>query len=809
MKFSEQWLREWVNTDADTQALSDQLTRLGLEVEAVTKLGEGLQQVIVGLVLSATRHPDADRLNVCQVSLGENSDPLTIVCGASNVRAGLKVAVAQIGAVLPGDFAIKRAKIRGVESFGMICSSSELGFTETSEGIMELPTDAPVGTELTRYLGLPDNVWDVSITPNRGDCFSILGLARELSASGWTLTPVTIQDIPASITDTLPVKLLAPADCPRYLGRIIRNIQSNAVTPLWMQERLQRAGIRSIYPVVDVMNYVMLELGQPLHAFDLHAISHEIQVRQSQPGEQVTLLNEQTLTLNEPALVIADDQKILALAGIMGGASSAVSANTRDVFIESAFFQPDAIRPTLRRLMLQSDAAHRFERGVDPELTRQAILRVSELVMQIAGGEAGPIIEVTDRKYLPKPQCIELRALRIERVLGIQLSKATLEQLLQRLNLQAQPTASGWQVTVPSYRFDLSIEEDLIEEIARLHDYSNIPSHTLQAPLNMLPASEHQLTLSRVRHFFADHGYREAINYSFVDPKLTALLDPQHTPLPLSNPISADMSVMRTSLWPALLQAALFNWNRQQSRVRLFEIGMCFFPGAPWMDEEKTDTVQFFQDSHLNLQQLSRLAGIVMGNVSPEQWGAAQRPADFFDIKGDLEDLFALTQDNSFEFVPGNHPALHPGRCAEIRSKGKLVGYLGELHPELQQTLELPVPAYLFELALAGILPAQLPTYTAASKYPSIRRDLAFIVEESIPYQKIQQIVQGAAGEALQNLQLFDIYQGQGIPAGQKSIALGLTFQLTSRTLIDEEVDKAVQQVIAGLTQNFQATLRE
>lgn len=803
MKLSENWLREWINSPANIHQWAEKLTCLGLEVESITPLGGNLDHLCVGLVQSVTRHPNADRLNVCQVNVGNGDAPLTIVCGGANVRVNLKVAVANIGAILPGNIHIKRSTIRGVESHGMLCSTSELGLSETSNGIMELPDDAPVGMALGEYLGLPDNILDVNISPNRGDCFSVAGLVRELSAAGqWPAISTPIKDVPVTCQDTLPVKLLAPADCPRYTGRIIRGIRRDAVTPLWMQERLRRSGIRSIHPVVDVMNYVMLELGQPLHAFDLATIDREIQVRHSKPGEKVTLLDGQTLTLQHPALVIADAEKILAMAGIMGGADSGVSATTCDIFIESAHFPPHAVRLTLRRLLLASDGAHRFERGVDPELPLSAMQRASELVLTLCGGQAGPVIELTESEYLSKPAQITLRAARIKRLLGITLTTAEIENLLHRLNFHVTATHDGWKVTAPSYRFDIAIEADLIEELARLHGYDNIPTHAMQGALTMQPAPEKQLTLSRIRHFFADHGYQEAINYSFVDPKLMALLNPSVPALPLSNPISADMSVMRTSLWPGLLQAALFNYNRQQTRVRLFEIGVCFYPAV-------SGDINFSQLKHDELQQLPRLAGIVMGNLSPEQWAASPRHVDFFDLKGELENVLALTKDPNFNFVPATHPALHPGRSAQIFRAGKPLGYIGELHPELQQTLALPLPVYLFELALEELLPATLPAYIAPSKYPSMRRDLAFVIQDHIPFAKIAQNVQSYAGEALQNVQLFDIYQGQGIAAGQKSIAMGLTFQLTSRTLIDEEVDTAVQRVIDGLARDFQAVLRE
>lgn len=792
MKFSERWLREWVNPKTDIQTIAEGLTMAGLEIESLTAIGNDLDGILIGKILTAEQHPNADRLRVCSVSVGDDNAPLTIVCGAANARAGIKVAVAMIGAVLPGDFKIKPAKIRGVESAGMLCSTSEIGLTETSEGIMELPEDAPIGKAFNEYLQLPDHILDLKITPNRGDCLSILGIAREVGViNKIPLQQLNEQSVRETITDTFPVKVLAPADCPHYVGRVIRGINPHAITPIWLQERLRRGGIRSIHPVVDITNYVMLELGQPLHAFDLTTLSQAIIVRHSEKGEQVTLLDGQTVTLPEPVLVIADAEKILALAGVMGGAASAVSTATTDLFIESAFFNPAAVRTTLRRLSVQSDSAHRFERGVDPELAAKAIERATSLLLEIVGGQAGPVITVNHHDQINKPKNILLRRGRITRLLGVELDDATVSDILQRLGMQLQPHPDGWEVTPPSFRFDMAIEVDLIEELVRIYGYDNIPSHSLETKLCMLPVQEHQLTQTRIRQYWVAKGYAEAINYSFIDAEMAARIDPENSALALSNPISAELAVMRTSLWPGLLQAALYNLNRQQTRIRLFEIGVCF------------------TDHKIKLQQQAKLAGIVIGSVSPEQWGVKSRSVDFFDVKGDLQGLLTLTGANgAFDFIATAHSALHPGRCAAVTRDGKNIGFIGELHPNLQQELGFPTPVYLFELALEAIAEAVIPAYAAPSKYPSIRRDLAFVVGEHVGYQEIQGKIASCAGEILKNVQLFDIYQGQGIPAGQKSIALGLTFQLASRTLIDAEVDQSIEKVINTLKQDFQAVLR-
>ncbi|HVV69498.1 MAG TPA: phenylalanine--tRNA ligase subunit beta [Gammaproteobacteria bacterium] len=792
MKFSTKWLHEWVNPDSNIDQLVEKLTMAGLEVESVTQIGAGLEGVLVGKVLAVTPHPDADRLRVCQVTVAEDVEPLSIICGAPNVRAGLKVAVAMIGAVLPGDVKIRQAKIRGISSSGMLCSAKELGLGEGQEGILELALDAPLGISISEYLSLPDHILDLSLTPNRGDCLSVAGVAREVAAICESeFHPLQPQTIPPVIDTVFPVSVNDGAACPRYTSRVIKGINPHAQTPLWLQARLERSGLRSIHPIVDITNYVMLELGQPLHAFDLKHLAGHITVRQSNPGETVTLLDGQTLSLEKPALVIADNEKILALAGIMGGEQSAVTTETCDLFLESAHFTPDAICPTLRRLAVKSDSAHRYERGVDPELPLAALNRLTELVLQITGGQAGPIICVEDTTQLPKPVTVSLRHQRIERILGISLDVTTVTQILQRLKMTFKPTAEGWEVTVPSYRFDIRQEIDLIEELARLYGYNRIEPKALQAPLTMQPVSEQHLSQSRVRTFWADRGYSEAINYSFVDPELSKLLNPKHPALPLSNPISADMAVMRTSLWMGLIKTALFNLNRQQTRVRLFEIGACFLQSA----------TEFTQQT--------RIAGISIGNKAQEQWGIKAAPVDFFDIKGDLEAYFDLTKNSEhYHFAPTQHPALHPGRSAELTYLGQPVGYVGALHPQLQQQLGFPSTVYLFELLLDAVAQAQLPMYITPSKYPSIRRDLAFIVDEQFSWRKIHDSIQACVGGMLKNIQLFDIYRGEGIAPGKKSIALGLTFQSASRTLIDEEVDTMVSQVIKTLNENYQAILR-
>jgi phenylalanyl-tRNA synthetase beta chain len=787
MKFSENWLRQWVNPNITSAQLAKQLTMAGLEVDAIENLSLPAE-VRIAEILEAQPHPNADRLRVCKVNIGEET-PLTIVCGAANARAGLKAPLAMVGAVL-GDLTIKKAKIRDVESFGMLCSASELGLEETSSGLLELAEDAPVGKSLAEYLQLPDQIIDVDLTPNRGDCLSIAGIAREVGViNRLAVNPVAIPEVQKSIPDTLPVKLLAAEHCPRYVGRIIRGIRTKAQTPIWMIERLRRSGIRSINPVVDVCNYVMLELGQPMHGFDLSAVSQEIRVRMAKAGEKITLLDGKEIELNTRTLVIADAEQPLAIAGVMGGVSSSVTQVTQDIFLESAFFNPQSIASASRSFQLFSDSSSRFERGVDPQLQIKALNRATELLLEIVGGKPGKIIEVTSEVNLPKQPTIKLRRERILRILGIKIADETVVEILNRLGMQTQVQQDGWEVLIPSYRFDINIEVDLIEELARIYGYTEIPNAKLQGSLNILPDPEQTLSLSKVRQLLVDKAYTETINYSFVDPKLETLLNPRTPALTLINPISSDMAVMRTGLWSSLISCALFNLNRQQSRIRIFETGLCFY------------------DREGHVIQEPRVAGLVTGSVYPEQWGLENRPVDFFDMKNDVEALLQLTGKQA-RFEAAEHPALHPGQSAAISLDGKKIGYLGQLHPQIQQTLEIDAPVYLFALNWNLLKSKTLTHYQMPSKYPSVRRDIAIIVEENVPIQQIRDTIATSAGELLKQLQLFDIYQGEGIDSGKKSVALGLIFQLDSRTLVDKEIDDAVQKVIQQLEHAFNAILR-
>ncbi len=788
MKFSEQWLREWVDPDISTEQLCEQLTMAGLEVDAVEPVAPAFSGVVVAEIISAEPHPDADKLQVCRVDAGQG-EPLQIVCGASNARAGIKVPAALVGAVLPGDFKIKKAKLRGVASFGMLCSAKELGLAEEAAGLFELPSDAEPGDDLRDYLQLDDVTIELGLTPNRGDCLSLEGVAREVGVLN--RLPLQVPAVaPAAVENehVFPVVIESAEACPRYAGRVIRNIDPTVETPLWMRERLRRSGLRSLSAVVDVTNYVMLELGQPMHAFDLAKLTGGIQVRMARPQEMLMLLNEQQVTLRENSLVIADQNGPVALAGIMGGAASAVSDTSRDIFLESAFFSPAVLAGQARSYGLHTDSSHRFERGVAPDLQVRALERATELLLGIVGGEAGPVTDIAVAEQLPRSPTIFLRDKQISRVLDTSIAGSETEQVLSRLGMDVRQRAEGWQVTPPGYRFDIAIEADLIEELARIHGYDKLPSVRPVAALTMRTRPETRLPMETVRHILTTRGYQEVITYSFVDPEIQRLLTPDCKPVALANPISSDMAVMRTSLWTGLLQTIAYNLNRQQGRLRLFETGLRFIPGDDGVQQEKM------------------LAGALCGPVEPEQWGSTAREVDFFDLKGDIE---ALTNRLPLQFQAKTHPALHPGQSACIYLHDKPVGWLGLLHPSVEKKLDLPRPVLLFELRLAEIQERNLPAFKEISRYPAIRRDLAIIVDEKIEAEAVLRCIRQRAGELLQDICLFDVYQGKGIDSGRKSLAFGLTLQHYSRTLEDREIDALLHDMVGEIERKFGGVLRE
>ncbi len=793
MKFSETWLREWVSPALSTEQLVEQITMAGLEVDDVTPVAGEFSGIVVGEVVACERHPEADKLQVTKVNVGAD-ELLDIVCGAANCRTGLKVAVAQVGAVLPGNFKIKKAKLRGQPSNGMLCSEQEMGLADSSDGIIELPQDAPVGQCIREYLQLDDVTIEVDLTPNRADCLGLLGLAREVGTlNDLDLNEPEVKAVAAVIDDTLPIKLSHPEGCPRYLGRVIRGINLSAATPLWMVEKLRRCGIRSIDPVVDVTNFVLLELGQPMHAFDLNTLSGGIDVRLGHKGEKLTLLDGQEVELDGDTLVIADDAKAVAMAGIFGGEATGVTDKTTDVFLECAFFAPLMIAGRARRYGLHTDSSHRYERGVDPQLQMRAMERATQLLLDIVGGKAGPVVEAVSDQHLPAAASVQLRRSRLARVLGISIEDTKVETILKRIGMQVNSTEQGWQAVAPSYRFDIAIEEDLIEEVARVYGYNNIPNLPPVAKLVMNAQREADLDLKRVKALLVDRGFQEAITYSFVDPSQQAVVHPGVEPLILPHPISVEMSAMRLSLWTGLLNALAYNQNRQQARVRTFETGLKFVPAAAGP-----------------LQQTPVIAGLISGKGVEAHWSMSTAVVDFFDAKGDVEAILALTNDAAqFSFKAEQHDALHPGQSARIYRDGQPIGWLGKLHPAAAKALDVSADTYLWELEQSALLNRKVPEAVAVSKFPANRRDIALVVKEQVCVGDMIEIAEKFGGNQLVGLDLFDIYRGKGIEDGYKSVAISLVLQDVTRTLEESEIQATVDTIVAALNQEFEASLRD
>ncbi len=789
MKISENWLREWANPDLNTEQLVSQLTMAGLEVDSVESAAPEFSQVVVAEVIACEKHPDADKLNVCQVMDG-GAEPVQVVCGAKNVRAGLKVAFAQVGAQLPG-FKIKKAKLRGVESFGMICSEKELQLSDAADGIMELPLDAPAGTALADYLDLNDTLIEIDLTPNRGDCLSIEGVAREVYANNDIVsTPVMIADVDSQIDAVFDVELQNVEACPHYVGRVIKGIDPAAETPLWMKEKLRRSGLRAISPVVDVTNFVMMELGQPMHGFDLNKLSAGIRVRNAEAGEKITLLDGSEVECRDDTLVIADHQHAVAIAGIMGGLDSSVDDKTQDIFLESAFFTPSLIAGKARSYGLHTDSSHRFERGVDPELQLRALQRATFLLQDIVGGKAGPVIEKSAADQIPATPWVDLRHARVERLLGIAVDQGNVEKILQKLDMTIESMSDGWRVKAPSWRFDINIEADLIEEIGRIIGYDNIPGSKEAAHVAMASFSETEVSLNQLRDVLVARGYFEAITYSFVSPQLQQILHPGQATLSLANPISSDMSEMRTRLLPGLIQAVQHNLNRQQPRIRLFETGLCFVPQG---DE---------------LIQRAHIAGVISGLQKNESWLAGKQETDFYDIKGDLESLMQLSSLDDFEFRASSNEILHPGQSADIYYRGGAVGFIGALHPSVLKALDIDEKLYVFELETECLQHKDLPAFRELSRYPSIRRDLALIVDQQVSAQQLIDSVKKLDSEIIQEVFVFDVYTGKEVIINRKSVALGLILQGFSRTLTDKDVEKTMSSVLQILEKEHNAVLR-
>ncbi|GAB2660593.1 phenylalanine--tRNA ligase subunit beta [Arenimonas aestuarii] len=790
MKFPESWLREHVATTASRDELSARLTAIGLEVEELQPLGDGLDGVVVAQILSCEKHPEADRLQVCQVATGAGT--VQIVCGAPNARPGLKAPLAQVGASLPGGMAIKAAKLRGVESNGMLCSAKELGVDADASGLMELPADATVGQPIGALLGLPDASFELKLTPNRADCFSVRGIAFDVAAAmGAQVTPMQIPEATIGHQATFDLVLDAGADCPRYCGRIIEGVDTGARSPLWLTERLKRAGLRPISPLVDITNYVMLELGQPMHAFDAGSLSGPVGVRRARKGESLKLLDEREAALDEGFLAITDNDRPVALAGVMGGWDTRVTDATTRVFLESAHFAPAAIIGRARKLGMHTDASHRFERGVDPELPRLALERATALVLDIMGGQAGPVSEAALPEHLPRPVAVALRRDRLRRVLGLVVPDADVERILRALGMQVAATAEGWAVTPPTRRFDIAIEEDLVEEVARIHGYENIPTSTPTGEVRLVAPSESRVADGVLRRQLTGRDFLEAINYAFVDGGLLATWQLQDGAVALANPLSADLGVMRTALLPGLVSALARNQSRQQSRVRLFELGKVFHQptdgGAPI--------------------ETPRIAGVACGPQSAEQWALDDRDVDFFDLKAEVEALLALSGAEG-EFRPDDSPWGHPGRSASVWRDGQRIGWLGHLHPRLARSLDLDGEVVGFEIDLAPLATRAVPRAGEVSRYPSVRRDIALVVPETTPFSALRASLQAALGALLRDVVLFDRYVGPGLESGSKSLAMGLILQDVSRTLTDRDADQAVATALEALDRDCGARLR-
>ena len=791
MKFSENWLRQHVPTAATREELAATLTAIGLEVEEVTPLGDSLEGVVVGRIVSAERHPEADRLQVCRVDVGQ-VEPLQIVCGAPNARVGLAAPVATVGSTLPGGMAISAARLRGVESFGMLCSAKELGIDADASGLLELPANAPVGARLTEYLALPDASIEIKLTPNRADCFSVRGIAYDVAAAtGAQVTRLEIEPVAAVSEATIAIVLDAGADAPRYCGRVIEGVDASRPTPPWMAERLRRSGIRPVSLLVDVTQYVMLELGQPMHAFDRAKLDGPVGVRAAREGEALRLLDGRDATLDPQFLVVTDADRAVALAGIMGGYDTRVTDATRDVFLESAHFAPGAIIGRGRRLGLHTDASHRFERGVDPALPRQAIEHATRLILDVAGGRPGPVAEATVEAHLAAPSPIRLRRQRLARVLGVAVADRDVERILGALGLGVEATGDGWTVTPPTRRFDLAIEEDLIEEVARIHGYDAVPTTLPAGVVPLAPASETRVEPGHLRRALAARDFLEAINYAFVDADWLSAWSMQRGAVSLANPLSAELAAMRTSLLPGLVAALGRNAARQQPRVRLFELGNVFHAGQPG-------------EAPLHTQ---RIAAVACGAAQAEQWGDPARGVGFHDLKGDLESLAAVSG-ATLAFRRSAPAWAHPGRSADVLRGGRVVGWIGQLHPRLLAGLGIDAEVVAFELDLDAVRERALPCAESLSRFPSVRRDLALRVAETAGWAALEASVRAAAGGSLRDLVLFDVYRGKGVETGFKSVAMGLILQEKNRTLTDRDVDAVVGDVVAALEREHGATIR-
>tara|TARA_R110002072_G_scaffold3149_6_gene23506 strand:- start:37747 stop:40119 length:2373 start_codon:yes stop_codon:yes gene_type:complete len=790
MKFSEKWLREFVNPDVNTETLMHQLTMAGLEVDGIEPACPAFDGLVVAEVKTVSKHPDADKLQICEVDCGDKA-LLTIVCGAANVRQGMRTVLAKVGASLPGMGELKPVSLKGVTSTGMLCSAKEIGLGDDHEGIMDLSVDEPVGKPLTEVIDSDDNIIEISLTPNRGDCLSIMGIAREVAVFNqvdFSVPEVRKSDVTASTSRN--VKLSAVSACPKYLGRVIENVDTTVKSPLWLTEKLRRSGIRSINIAVDITNFVMLEFGQPMHAFDNDVLRGEIEVRLPKSGEKIKLLDESEIDLKPDTLLITDESGPIAMAGVMGGFESAVSTTTQNIFLESAFFAPKQISGEARQYGLHTDSSHRFERGVDPELQSKAIERATELVLQICGGQAGPVVEALSVDELPKNKEVILRKAQIKRILGIELDEQFVTDTFTNLGMSCNYDNNQWNTVASSHRFDINIEVDLIEELARIYSYDAIPVSAPSNKLKMRVSNEYHETIKRIREVLVNRDYHEVITYSFIDPNLNKLLNNKNNLL-LSNPIAPELSEMRTSLLPGLLNTLQYNIKRQQERLRIFETGLVF-------------------NNEEDLKQESHVAGLIHGNINEKQWDKDNISSDFYDIKNDVEAFILASFDvDDIKMETSESSILHPGQAVDVYVRGKNAGCFGRLHPKICVDLDLPDNVYLFEFNIKRILKQKKTHYKRISKFPSVKRDVSIVIDEKILLEDVLRCARNAGTDLLTNLELFDVYQGEGIEKGKKSLALGLTFQATSSTLKDEEVEAIMEKVVDGLNNNFGAKLRE
>ena len=787
MNISTSWLREWINPNVTDEMLAEQLTMAGLEVDGIESVAPAFDNVVVGHVVSCEKHPDADKLNLCQVDIGE-SDNLQIICGASNVRADLKVIVATVGAKLPGGLKIKKAKLRGVESFGMICSESELGMSDSSEGISELDSDAPIGQDIREYLDLDDNIIELDITPNRGDCFSVLGVAREVSANYNKAFEMPKFEVDAQGASSISTSVSNAQACPKYLTRVIKDIDNTIKTPKWMADKLTRSGQQVHSPVVDITNYVLLELGQPMHAFDFSKINGAIEVRNAKAGEVIELLNETTVELNNDTLIIADDSVPLAIAGVMGGMGSSTQDDSTQILLESAFFEPVSIAGKARNYGLHTESSLRFERGVDFNITEVAMDRATQLIVDICGGEASNINTCVDESALPELAPITITQEKIQKILGFELEANWIEEKFTNLDFEiSSKTDHSWTIIPPSFRFDIRIPADLIEELARLYGYDKLPVQKLSLDANINAVSESMVDKYDIAQGLVSRGYQEVITYSFVPEQYQDLIDPDAKKITLSNPISADMSTMRSSLWSGLLQTVESNQRRGHTNARFFEIGLCF-------NGVKAD------------EQSQKIAGVITGNRHDDQWSSEAQALDFYDIKSDVESLLLLTT-NVFTFKAAEHPALQKGQTAQILFNDQSVGWVGTLAPHVQKQLSLS-KCYLFELDLASIQQSHVAKYQAFSVYQKATRDIALVVDEAIPVNDLIDSIQDLNQAYLVDVHLFDVYAGKNIEQGKKSVALNLSYQSVEETLSDDQVNTQVSEVLALMQSKFFAVQR-